>query len=188
MIKDAQIIIPIPKKKTFKGKVVLNGTDVSSHIQKSEWTKQVTGGVGFFTLTLINTGAQYSQMFEKGQTAIFYADNSDASTMQFYGRMDYPKERIEKEGQFLDVEGRHRAWNATERKVCYEGTEMDPAEILKEIIDTYLPGFTYTNVKSATVTTTVTWNYKTFWECVKELCLVVSISLMPVAMITTMSR
>lgn len=170
MIENAQIIIPIPKKKTFKGKVTLNGTDVSSHVRKSEWTKQVTGGIGFFTLTLINTGGQYSQTFEKGQVAMFYADNSDATTQQFYGRIDYIKERIEKEGQFLDIEGRHRSWNATERKVCYEGTDMDPAEILKEIITTYLPGYTYTNVQSTTVTTTVTWNYKPFWECVKELC------------------
>lgn len=170
MIDARDIIIPIPKTKNFTNTVTLNSTDVTTKVFDSEWVKPVTIGIGYFRLVLVNTGATYSDTFAKGQIALFKSDNSGGATQQFKGRIDYVKERIQKSGQFLDLEGRHAAYRAGEVRVGHSATGAEPSQILKDIMDKYLPEFTYTNVQATSVTHTTTWNYKPFWECVRELC------------------
>jgi hypothetical protein len=101
----------------------------------------------------------------------FYADNSDASTLQFWGKIDYPKDDISDEGQYLNIEGRHRAFPLNEYLICHSATNTLTSQILKDIIDklptTY--GFTYANVQTDTNLMNVEWNYKPFWDCVGEL-------------------
>lgn len=167
---ETPIIIPIPQSKSYKTHVLLNEQDMTQYVQESYWTKQATIGTGIFRLTIVNTNGQYSDTFTKGQTAKFYADNTNGTTLQFWGRIDYLKDKISKEGQFLEIEGRHRSYRISETKVCYSTTDKEISQILKEIIDANLTGFTYVNTQTTTINTSVTWNYKPFWECVRELC------------------
>jgi hypothetical protein len=172
MIKTNQIYIPIPKKRNTKCKITINGTDMTTRIMESTFVIPCTNGVGTFSVKISNAKGQYSGNFAAGDVVIFYADNNDASTVQFYGRIDYVKDDISSEGQYLNIDGRHRSFLLNEYLVCHSATDIETSQILKDIIDK-LPaeyGFTYTNVNTSAVNMNVEWSYKSFWDCITELC------------------
>lgn len=175
MRQTSEVFIPIPKSRSTNALVEVSGTDVTGRIIKSKWIKP-SQACGTFILTLANAMGQYTDSFQIGDTVKFYIDNtgqgSGTPRLQFWGRVDYPKDVLKKEGQFLEIEGRHRAYITTETLVCHSATDTDPAQILKDVVDKYFAsyGFTYTNVSSTTVTMDIEWNYKPFWDCFKELC------------------
>ncbi len=166
------IFIPIPKSKNTKCKVEIKGTDQTARVIESSFVYPATIGVGTFHVILSNAHGQLTGNFSPGDAVKFYADNTDATTLQFWGRIDYVKEDISEKGQFLELEGRHRSYLLVEHLVCHSATSTSPSQILKDIIDK-LPssyGFTYTNVDTDTDSMDVEWNYKPFWDCVFELC------------------
>ncbi len=172
MIISDQIHIPIPKRRNTQCKVEVNGVDVTSKVIDSAWVSPVTNGIGTFTLSLSNAFGQISGDYNPGDIVKFYADNSDATTLQFWGRVDYTKDDISSSGQFINIEGRHRSFLLNEYLVNYNVSGEEPSVILKAIIDK-LPtsyGFTYSNVSASSTTMDVEWNYKPFWDCVVELC------------------
>ena len=172
MIQSNEIFIPIPKAKNNHCKVDIRGNDVTGRIIESMFVYPTTTGIGTFSLKLSNTNGQYSGRFTIGDIVRFYADNLDNTTLQFWGRIDYARDNISKDGQFLEISGRHKSYLLTEFLVCHTATSTSPAEILKDIVDK-LPagyGFTYTNVAADTDSMDVEWNYKPFWDCVFELC------------------
>ena len=169
MILTNDIYIPIPKTRNTQARILINGADMTSRIYESEWVEPATISVGTFKLKVVNTSGIYSSIFSGGQAVLFYADNTDGTTLQFWGRIDYIKEVLGQEGQFLEIEGRHRSYLLSEIKVCYIGTG-DHATILKNIITQYAPGFTSVNVQNTGKTANVAWNYKVFWNCVQDLC------------------
>ena len=163
------IFVPIPKTRNTHCKVEIDGDDLTGRVKESSWAYPVTDGIGTFKIVLSNAHGQYSGIYQAGDVVKFYADNVDSTTLQFWGRIDYVKDNISKEGQFLEIEGRHRCYLLTEYLVCHSATSTSTSEILKDIIDK-ITGFTYTNVSVTTDSMNVEWNYKPFWDCVKELC------------------
>jgi len=173
MRQSSRVFIPIPKVKNTKCKVEIAGDDQTTRIIESNWIKPAKNGIGTFNLQLSNAKGQYSGSYKSGDIVKFYGDNTDGTTLQFWGRIDYVKDDISNQGQFLNIEGRHRAYLLTEYLICHSATETEPSQILKDIIDK-LPsdygGFTYSNVAASTTTMNVEWNYKPFWDCVVEIC------------------
>ena len=172
MIHSNQIYIPIPKIRNTHCSVVIDGDDLTPQVIDSSWTKPCTNGVGTFNIKLSNSKGQISGTYNVGDSVKFYADNSDGTTLQFWGRIDYIKEEISDQGQYLNIDGRHISYLLNEYTVCYNATGKLTSQILKDLIDE-LPGsygFTYTNIQTDTVTMDVEWNYKPFWDCVIELC------------------
>jgi len=172
MIKSNQIFIPIPKARDTHYKIEIAGDDVTYRAKESFVSKPVTSGIGTFSLKLSNLGGRISGLYSVGDIVKFYGDNSDGSTLQFYGRIDFVKDNIDRGEQNLEIEGRHRAYLLTESLVCYTATETATSTILKDIIG-QLPasyGFTYNDVATTTDSMSVNWNYKPFWQCVNEIC------------------
>ncbi len=172
MVMDmSEVIITIPKVRNTQPQVTVNGDDVTSKVIESEWTKLLMDlGIGNFQLKLSNAHGRISDMYKAGQEVVFICDNSTKTRVQFKGRIDYPREILEKEGQYLEIMGRHKAWFLSERKVCHRATNTDCADILKAIIAKEATELTKTKVvNSRGVTTSVEWEYKPFPECVKEL-------------------
>lgn len=168
---STKVIIPIPRKRNQQCKVKINGVEVTKRVVTSSWNLPVTEGIGTFSIRLSNAFGQLTDSYSNGNSAIFYADNTDGTTIQFYGIIDSIKDNISKDGQFLDIEGRHRSYLLTEFLVCHSATSTVTSQILKDIIDK-LPtsyGFTYINVSTTTDSMDVEWNYKPFWDCVVEL-------------------
>ena len=172
MIQTNKIFIPIPKARNTKVKVEVNGEDMTARVIKSSFVYPATIGLGTFVVRLSNAHGQLNESFENGQAVKFFADNTDATTLQFWGIIDYVKNDISDNGQFLILEGRHRSYLLNEYLVCYSATSTPTSTILKAIIDK-LPasyGFTYANVATSTDSMNVEWTYKPFWDCVVELC------------------
>jgi len=172
MIDSTKIFIPIPKIRNTHCKVEISGVDVTSRVIDSSWVLPCTSGIGTFNITLSNAKGQFSGDYNSGDTVKFYADNKDATTLQFWGRIDYTKDDLSNQGQFLNIDGRHRAFLLNEHFVCHTATNTATSQILKDIIDK-IPsgyGFTYSNIQTDTTTMSVEWNYKPFWDCVEELC------------------
>ena len=91
-------------------------------------------------------------MYSKGQTVKFFYDNTDGTRQQFHGRVDYLKDVMNENGQFLEILGRHRSYLLSETKVNYSAIDADVADILRAII-AQLPasyGFTTTNIPTST--------------------------------------
>lgn len=179
MRNDLQMVIPIQKVTNTQPKVEIiknpgedneETDDVTSKVIDSEWTKPVTVGIGTYSIILSNAGGRISDMYNKGDHIKCYLDNTDGTTVQFWGRIDYPKDKIKESGQTLTIEGRHRSWILTETNVNFEADDIEPSQLLKNIIDKFTTGFTYTNVAATSTTMSVRWNYKPFWECVIEIC------------------
>lgn len=176
MIETSTIFIPIPKRRNTHAKIEITSgtttTDIVGRTLESEWVKPSNNGIGIFKLKMANAMGQYTDSFTRGDTIKFYADNTDGTYLQFHGRIDILKENISRSGQFLEIEGRHKGYISSETLICHSATDTDPAQILKDIIDKYLAkyGFTYTNINSTSITMSVEWNYKPFWQCVNELC------------------
>ena len=169
---STEIFIPIPKPRNAKIKVELNGDDLTGKTMESLFSYPVTSGIGTFRMTISNAAGQLSGKYVAGNFIKFYADNTDGTTLQFWGRVDNVKESIGDRGQVLEIEGRHRAYTLTEYLICYSAIESEPSQILKDIIDK-LPtsyGFTYSNVVATETSMNVQWNYKPFWDCVMEIC------------------
>lgn len=169
---STEIFIPIPKPRNAKIKVELDGDDLTGKTIESLFTYPVTSGIGTFRATISNASSQLSGKYFAGDAIKFYADNSDGTTLQFWGRVDNVKESIGGRGQVLEIEGRHRAYTLTEYLICYSATAEEPSQILKDII-AKLPtsyGFTSLNVAETETSMNVNWNYKSFWDCVMEIC------------------
>ncbi len=169
---NTDIFIPIPKPRNAKIKVELNGDDLTGKVMESSFVYPVTTGIGTFKIILSNAGGQISGKYSAGNPIKLYADNSDGTTLQFWGRVDYVKDNVGDKGQVLEIEGRHRAYTLTEYLICYSATEKETSQILKDIVDK-LPasyGFTYSNVATTLKSMNVEWNYKPFWDCIIEIC------------------
>jgi len=171
MIQTTQIHVPIPKIRNTHVKVEINGVDMTSRVLDSNWVLPCTNGIGTFNVNISNSNGQYSSIYSVGDTVNFYADNSDASILQFTGRIDYIKDDISNSGQFLNIQGRHKSYLLNEFLICYSAEEKETSEILKEIIDKLSSdyGFTYSNINTSTSSMSVEWNYKPFWECIIEI-------------------
>ena len=170
MLLTNDIFISFPQSRNTQISVLVNGTEMKTRVYDSEWVKPATNGIGTFMIKIANAAGQYTGTFTKGQEVKFYYDNEDGTRLQFHGRIDYISDKISKEGQYLEIHGRHRAYKATEVQVCYQATNKAKSTILREIIAQYLPGFTYNNVETTTSTASPDWDYKPFWDCVIELC------------------
>jgi len=171
MRKTTEIFIPIPKVRNTHCKVEIDGDDLTSKTVESKWVLPVTNGIGTFNLTISNAAGQLSGTYSVGDMVKFYADNKDNTTLQFWGRIDYIKDNSDKNGQFLEIEGRHRSYILSEQLICYSATNISSSNILKAIINKIdYSGFTYTNVATTTDSMNVKWEYKPFWDCVVEIC------------------
>lgn len=172
VIKTTDMFIPVPKLRNTKVKVTIAGDDLTSKVMSSEWIKPVTVGIGTFSLKLSDIGSVLSETYNVGDDIKFYYDNTDGTKLQFWGRLDFPKDIIEKSGQFLEIEGRHRSWRMTETYVNYSATGKDHGTILIELIEKYLTsyGYTTTNVQLSGINTDIEWNYVPLVDCIRQLC------------------
>ena len=93
------------------------------------------------------------------------------STVRFEGTINRLMSKTESGMEMMEIGGGHVSDSLLDITVTreYEGdTTCDT--ILKELVDNYLTGFTYTNVTASVVTPNIKWSNKPFWEAVEDLC------------------
>jgi len=145
--------------------------DVTGDATHIEWTKIATVGVGSFKVVLANWENMYSERYSGGEAVTIYADNADATRVQFKGILEFIK-RVAGDAYSIELIGRHISRDLLDIVVTksYENQTIDT--ILKNLIDTFLTGFTYNNVEAQATTATVNWSGKPFIECVYDLCVI----------------
>lgn len=139
-------------------------TDVAHLIEVEDYA---TDSIGRFKFEVYNPNEDYTGVWQPKNIVRYYKDYSTvATTLRFRGRV----ERVEyKEGKVV-VSGRHDILQGMEIVVNKTYTNQEVSSILTDLVTTYLSGFTVTNVQTTTVSKTITWADKPFWDCVQELC------------------
>ena len=165
------IFIPIPKIKRTNVKIEINNIDVTAYVEDSYFIKpSTTEIVGTFLILLKNAGERFSNQFIAGNSVKLYYDDSNGTTLQFYGRIDSPREQMSKSGKFIEIYGRHISYRANELTICYDANSEDPSNILINVINKYFPEFTTTNINLTGLIMTRTWVYVNFKDFILELC------------------
>ena len=129
-----------------------------------------TMGVGEFELLIENNAGTYSGLYTGGEDVKIYADMDDASTLIFYGTAEKVADEFGDGGQTLKIKGTHVSGELLDITVTKSYSDENCDDVLKDLIDNYATGYTYTNVAASTTSITIAWEHKPFWECFAELC------------------
>jgi len=126
---------------------------------------------GGFKFNLENTDSAYSEKYSGGETVELYLDMASGTNKRFTGSIEKLKSRVQGSGRrLLEISGTHVTSELLDKLVTetYSGVTTDA--ILKDLIDKYLTGFTYTNVGAEPSTPTINWENKPLWDCIVDLC------------------
>jgi len=127
----------------------------------------VTESVGKFSFELWNPNETYTGVWTGMEIVNYYSDyGTTASTLRFRGRI----EKVSYNNNKIKVTGRTDSLKLLDITVTKQYESSDTGTILKDLISTYAPDFTSTNVNSSGVFLSPKWYQKPFWECIQELC------------------
>jgi len=164
------IIWLVPGQSTYKITVERNdGTvdDITDLISSVEVEDGTTENIGRFSFNIWNPNETYTTTWNNMDVFRYYKDYAAAATtLRFRGRI----EKISKQGNKLKVSGRGEALKFMDVTVTKQYSDVECGIILKDLIGNYGTGFTDNNVSASSVSLTVNWYQKPFWECVQELC------------------
>ena len=164
----AFIWVPIPKDTRYS--IEIDGVDKRKDIISAEFTRAIIGFESPCRINIIDTDGTLAGTYIGGETIELKMDFSDGTTSQWKGKLERPKKKSG-DAYILELIGSHHQAELLDITVTEEysgGTSADT--ILKSLVDTYLTGFTYTNVSSSTTNPTIKWNNKPFYDAVVELC------------------
>ena len=171
-LKKIKPFIWIPPEKGCEYKITVetaSGTvyDITEEILYNEVEDNVTESIGQFNFKLSNYDEKWTGIFTGNEIYRYYKDYADAATtLMFRGRIEKPSYGKTE----LKCSGRSESKKFLGINVTKSYTGIETSVILKDLISVYGAGFTDTNVETSTVTVTVNWSEKNFWDCVKELC------------------
>lgn len=169
-----QAFVWVPRDQTTKYVLKIDGTDYTTEAlgsgQGMEFSKFINPDVGGFKFSLENTTAEFSDLFSGGETVQFFMDFVDGTTKVFEGTLEKVENVLTDSGYRLKCEGSHLTGELLDITVtkAYNGNTTI-TDILKDIIDDNLTGFTYSNVGTFSDTPTINWQDKPFWDCVTDL-------------------
>ncbi len=160
----------IPRPKNTQYSIHVDGVDVTTEVVSSEWTSSIIGNNSLCKLRLIDTDGAYADSLTGGEVIELKLDFNDGTTSKWKGTLDFPKRKFG-DAYFLDLIGSDYQTDLLDLTVTasYDGNKTID-EILKELIDNNLDGFTYANVGIFSSSPTIQWENKPFWDCVLDLC------------------
>lgn len=175
-VDESKGFIWLPRETPFKVDIKIDSESVKTSSISAEFTKALCPEVGSFKIRLINANGAFTDKYSGRETVQLYGDFVDGTTKIFEGQIDIIKD-VSESYPMLEVSGGHISDDLMNITVTKEYTGNKTCDqILKEIIDTYLTGYTYTNVLSSTESPTIKWSNKPFWNCVEDLCKLAGVS------------
>lgn len=166
----------IPIKRDFspqwKVEIISGGQtyNIKTNIHQIEWNVPATNSIGQCKIKLDNNNETYTNLFSGGEIIKIYYDNSDGTTEKWRGYVENIESQFGDSGYTMKINGIHVAGELLDITVTKSYTDTAISDILKDIIDTFTSGFTYTNVETKSTQVTVNFSNKPFWECVIDLC------------------
>ena len=126
-----------------------------------------TDTIGRFEFELWDPAQTYKDVWTGMEIVRYYSDYAaTATTLRFRGRI----EKVAYVDNKIKVTGRSESLKFIDITVTQDYNSQECSAILKDLVDNYGSGFTYTNVNASSVSITVNWYQKPFWDCVKEIC------------------
>ena len=159
-----------PRRLPINYDIKINDISVFTDVIASEFTRAIVPETGSFKINLLNSDGSHSNI-EKGQDVDLFLDLADGDTLRFAGEVTSLKNIQNDEfGFVLEVAGYHKSTALLDITVTESYTGLITADaILKELVDEYTTGFTYTNVSATTFKPTINWNNKPFLDCIADL-------------------
>ena len=133
---------------------------------KLKWSwKNLDGYAGGGIVPSSDSGSSWGATSNTDATFYVYGAIS-----QWKGKLEAPKKKFG-EAYTLELVGSHYQSDLLDLTVTesYSGS-LTSDEILKDLVDTYLTGYTYTNVGECSVAPTISWDNKPLWDCIVDLC------------------
>lgn len=160
----------IPRKKTTAYSIEISGVDVTRNCISSEWTRAIVGLESQCKLTLVDASGTYADTYTGGEVIELKLDFSDGSTSQWKGKLDRPKRKFGN-AYTLEVIGSHYQSDLLNTMVTEEYTgNLSYDNVVKDLVDSYLTGYTYTNVLSFTGKFEGSFDNKPFHDCILDVC------------------
>ena len=163
----------IPKKHTFAYKVKIdkNGTidDITDYVLKLNYSLS-TREIGQCVFELDNNTGLLSDKYSLNDTVLIYYDFSDASTVVWRGYIERIDKADSEHGHILKIRARHLTSELLDITVTEQYENIEISDILKDIIESYLTGYTYSGVSTTGSNVSIKWSNKPFWDCVQDLC------------------
>lgn len=162
--------IPLPREKDSVSEIKVDGVSILRDYLSATFTKALCPDMGFFKIQLFNADGKFTDKYSGGETVQLFVDFSNGTTKRFEGVIDKVNNK-QRAFEVLEIAGGHVSSSLLDITVTKEYTgDKTCDEILKELIDAYLTGYTYTNVKASTVKPNIKWSNKPFWSAVDDLC------------------
>ena len=159
----------IPPDRDTKWIIKIDGTDISDDILSATFTRGIIGEEVSCEIELENSGEAYTGRFSANNIIQFLFDFTGGTTIQWEGKLEEIKSKIGI-GFTYNLKGSHYQADLLDVTVTAEFNNSNVSDILKNIIDNNLIGFTYNNVETISVTITkIKWNNKLFADCVLDL-------------------
>jgi len=149
--------------------VNINGVDIRDYILSAKFTRSLVGEEMGCDIELDNSGEQYTSMFDYGDTIVFKMDNGSATTIQWEGKLEEQKAKLNMDGFTLQIRGSHYTASLLDITVTEEFTNAGISTILTNLISDYLTGFTSTNVAANNTQINIKFNNKPLFDCIVDL-------------------
>jgi len=165
--REVRGFIWIPRDLTTAWDILIDGVSVKADVVDASFTHGIIGVESPCEVQLIDDG---SRTYTGGEVIELKIDFTDGTTSKWKGKLEQPKKSFSS-AYMLKLKGSHHQAELLDIMVnkSYSGTSTDDA-VLKDLISTYLIGYTSTNVASATTSGTYSWNEKPFYDCIIDIC------------------
>ena len=163
----------IPPEDIITWDLKIDSVSVKTVIWSAEFTRAIAPEIGFFKIVLDNNNGEFNEKYSGDEVVEFFIDRASGTTRRFKGQIDTIKNPYDSKGYTLIISGYHVSGELISDIHVTESYDKDSTtvdSILKDIVDTYLTGYTYTNVATSIEKPEVNWDNKPFWECVFDLC------------------
>jgi len=166
-----QAFVWIPRVQSTAYSIEIDGVDVTDDATLgSQWTWGIFGFECLCTIKLIDADGKYAETYVGGETIELKLDFSSGTTSIWKGTLKKPKRRFGTSIELTAV-GSHYQSDLLDITVTEEYLKTKTADaILKDLVDNYLTGYTYTNVLTCTTVPTIRWDNKPLWDCIVDLC------------------
>ena len=153
----------------YNWNVTIDGVSIIADVLSFEVIKSATFSIGTFNMLLNNNIGSYNKLVG-GEEVKFYMDKGTATTVVFRGIIDKPEKNMGSDGFVVSVDGRHISYPLTELSAIKTYNNSTVSDIAIDLINTYLPAFTYNNIETISTQMTVNWIHKPLLDCFVELC------------------
>src|SRR3990167_4447289 len=160
----------LPRTRRYNYKVLIDSLDVTDDVITGEFISGIVGVETICNVSLTDPNGTYADLYSGGEEVEFRCDLADASATYWKGTLERPTKKFG-ETFTLELVGSHFQSNLLDITVTKEYTGNKTCDaILKELVDTFLSGYTYVNVTASTISPTIRWNNKPLYDCIIDLC------------------